>query len=63
MAVGIGGLGCKLAINSSRLLDCKCVLISNDEKDLDENHFSIFIVEIGKFIFSFIKFIRRKTDH
>ena len=43
MAVGIGGLGCKLAINSSRLLDCKCVLISNDEKDLDENHFSIFI--------------------
>jgi cell division protein FtsZ len=43
LVVGIGGLGCKLAINSSRLLDCKCVLISNDKKDLDENHFSIFI--------------------
>src|SRR3569833_751338 len=43
LAVGIGGLGIKLAINSSKLLDCKCVLISNDKKDLDESHFSVLI--------------------
>jgi cell division protein FtsZ len=43
LLVGIGGLGSKLAINSSKLLDCKCVLISNDKQDLDESHFSIFI--------------------
>jgi cell division protein FtsZ len=43
LAVGIGGVGIKLAINSSRTLGCKCVLISNDNKDLDENHFSVLI--------------------
>ena len=43
MLVGVGGLGSKLAINSSRLLDCRCILISNDKKDLDESHYSIFI--------------------
>jgi cell division protein FtsZ len=43
LAVGIGGIGSKLAINSSTLLDCKCVLISNDKKDLDENHHCIFV--------------------
>jgi cell division protein FtsZ len=36
-------VGTKLAINSSRILDCKCVLISNDKNDLDENHFSVLI--------------------
>ena len=36
-------MGIKLAINSSRILDCKCVLISNDKKDLDENHFSVLV--------------------
>ena len=36
-------MGIKLAINSSRRLDCKCVLISNDKKDLDDNYFSILI--------------------
>lgn len=43
LAVGIGGVGIKLAINSSRILDCKCVLISNDKKDLDKNHFSVLL--------------------
>lgn len=36
-------MGIKLAIHSSRRLDCKCVLISNDKKDLDDNYFSILI--------------------
>lgn len=43
IVVGIGGVGTKLAINSSKLLECKCVLISNDMSDLDENHFCIFV--------------------
>ena len=43
IVVGIGGVGTKLAINSSSLLGCKCVLISNDKNDLDEKHFSILV--------------------
>jgi cell division protein FtsZ len=43
IVVGIGGVGTKLAISSSKLLGCKCVLISNDKRDLDENHFSILV--------------------
>ena len=43
IVVGIGGVGTKLAVNSSKLLGCKCVLISNDKSDLDENHFSILV--------------------
>jgi cell division protein FtsZ len=41
--VGIGGVGTKLAINSSKLLGCKCVLISSDKSDLDENHFCVLV--------------------
>ena len=41
--VGIGGVGTKLAINSSKLLGCKCILISSDKSDLDENHFCILV--------------------
>jgi cell division protein FtsZ len=36
-------VGIKLAINSSRILGCECVLISNDNKDFDEDHFSVLI--------------------
>jgi cell division protein FtsZ len=41
--VGIGGAGSKLAIISSKLLGCKCVLISNDVEDLDNNCITVFI--------------------
>ena len=40
--VGIGGAGSKLAIISSKLLGCKCVLISNDIEDLDSNCITLF---------------------
>ena len=41
--VGIGGAGSKLAVNSSKLLGCRCILISQDKEDLDENHDTILI--------------------
>jgi cell division protein FtsZ len=41
--VGVGGAGSKIAIDASKSLDCKCVLISNDKKDLNENYQSLFI--------------------
>jgi cell division protein FtsZ len=41
--VGIGGAGSRLAVNASKLLGCKCILISNDKKDLDENYDTILI--------------------
>lgn len=41
--VGIGGAGSRLAVNASKLLRCKCVLISNDKKDLGENYDTILI--------------------
>lgn len=41
--VGIGGAGSKLAVNSSKLLGCRCILISHDKEDLDENHDTILI--------------------
>lgn len=41
--VGIGGAGSRLAVNASKLLRCKCILISNDKKDLDENYDTILI--------------------
>ena len=41
--VGIGGAGSKLAVESSKLLGCKCALISNDRKDLDKNYNPILI--------------------
>jgi len=41
--VGIGGAGSKLAVDSSKLLGCKCVLISNDIEDLDNNYLTVFI--------------------
>jgi cell division protein FtsZ len=41
--VGIGGAGSKIAIIASKILDCKCVLISNDKNDLDGNCQSLLI--------------------
>ena len=43
VVVGIGGAGSRLAVTSSKLLGCKCVLISNNKKDLHHNCLSIFI--------------------
>jgi cell division protein FtsZ len=43
LMVGIGGAGSKIAIIASKILDCKCVLISNDKNDLDENYQSLLI--------------------
>ena len=41
--IGIGGAGSKIAIDASKSLDCKCVLISNDKNDLNGNCESLFI--------------------
>lgn len=39
LIVGIGGAGSRLAVDASKEIGCKCVLISNDRKDLvNENH-------------------------
>ena len=35
LIVGIGGVGAKLAANSTRNLGCECLLISNDRRDLN----------------------------
>ena len=44
LIVGIGGVGAKLAIITSERFNCKCLLISNDKRDLsDSNRKSIFI--------------------
>lgn len=37
LLVGIGGAGTKIATAASAALDCKCLLISNDRKDLFQN--------------------------
>lgn len=43
LMVGIGGAGSKIAIIASKILACKCVLISNDKNDLDGNCQSLLI--------------------
>ncbi|HYZ50202.1 MAG TPA: hypothetical protein VE593_04885, partial [Nitrososphaeraceae archaeon] len=43
LIIGIGGAGTRLAANSSKLLKCQCLLISNDKKDLNEHYPSIYI--------------------
>ena len=45
LLVGIGGVGGKIATAASAALECKCLLISNDKKDLvnDERCTSIFV--------------------
>ncbi len=37
LLVGIGGAGTKIATAASAALDCKCLLVSNDRKDLIQN--------------------------
>jgi cell division protein FtsZ len=37
LLVGIGGAGTKIATAASAALDCKCLLISNDRRDLVQN--------------------------
>src|ERR687888_200422 len=37
LLVGIGGAGSKIATAASAALGCKCLLISNDKKDLVHN--------------------------
>jgi len=37
LLVGIGGVGSKIAAAASAALECKCLLISNDKKDLVHN--------------------------
>ncbi len=43
LMVGIGGAGAKIAVDASKSLDCKCVLISNDKNDLNGKYQSLFI--------------------
>jgi cell division protein FtsZ len=44
LIVGIGGVGAKLAANSTRNLGCECLLISNDRRDLNpDKSKSVFI--------------------
>ncbi len=43
LVVGIGGVGAKLATKSKELIKSDCLLISNDEKDLNEDCKSIKI--------------------
>ncbi len=37
LLVGIGGIGSEIAAATSAALECKCLLISNDKKDLVYN--------------------------
>lgn len=43
LIVGLGGAGCRLAIKAKERLDCKCLLISHDAKDLESNCSRIII--------------------
>jgi cell division protein FtsZ len=37
LLVGIGGVGSKIAAAASAALECECLLVSNDKKDLIHN--------------------------
>ncbi len=43
LIIGLGGAGCKLAINANERLGSKCLLISHDPKDLQSNNSKILI--------------------
>jgi len=43
LVVGLGGAGCKLAINVKSRLDCDCLLISHDPRDLNDESSKILI--------------------
>jgi cell division protein FtsZ len=51
LLVGIGGAGSKIAIAASAAIGCKCLLISNDKKDLVHNEKCTAVyVDSGKWI-------------
>ena len=43
LVVGLGGAGCKLAINAKSRLACDCLLISHDPRDLNDESSKILI--------------------
>jgi cell division protein FtsZ len=43
LVVGLGGAGCKLAINAKETLGSECILISHDPKDLNSGNSKILI--------------------
>ena len=43
LVVGLGGAGCKLAINVKSRLACDCLLISHDPRDLNDESSKILI--------------------
>jgi cell division protein FtsZ len=51
LLVGIGGAGTKIATTTSKAIGCKCLLISNDKKDLIENErWDCIMVDAGKWV-------------
>jgi cell division protein FtsZ len=50
LLVGIGGAGIRIAAAASAALNCKCLMISNDRKDLiddDRNYYTVFVDSRG----------------
>ncbi|TLX72243.1 MAG: cell division protein FtsZ [Thaumarchaeota archaeon] len=43
LVIGLGGVGCKLAINAKEKLGSECLLISHDPKDLNSDNSKILI--------------------
>src|SRR5437879_7007730 len=43
LVIGLGGAGCKLAINAKEKLASECILISHDPKDLNSDNSKILI--------------------
>ncbi|MDQ3807378.1 MAG: cell division protein FtsZ [Thermoproteota archaeon] len=51
LLVGIGGVGSKIAAAASAALECKCLLISNDKRDLvHNNRCSAIFVHSGEWV-------------
>ncbi len=51
LLVGIGGAGIKIATAASAAIECKCLLISNDKKDLIHNErFTAIYVNSGEWV-------------
>jgi cell division protein FtsZ len=51
LLVGIGGVGSKIAAAASAALECKCLLISNDKRDLAHNNrCSAIFVHSGEWV-------------
>jgi cell division protein FtsZ len=52
LLVGIGGVGSKIAVAASEALECKCLLISNDKRDLvrDAQNSNTIFIQSGEWI-------------